>query len=62
VSASEIIRQIEALPENEQREVFAFVDARMHALQGKPENRMSFNDAKKHVFTTYRDVLEKLAK
>jgi hypothetical protein len=24
--------------------------------------RMSFKEAKKHVFTTYRDVLEKLAK
>jgi len=27
-----------------------------------PGKRMSFKDAKKHVFTTYRDVLEKLAK
>jgi hypothetical protein len=24
--------------------------------------RMNFQEAKKHVFTTYRDVLEKLAK
>jgi hypothetical protein len=28
----------------------------------KPGKRMSFKEAKKHVFTKYRDVLEKLAK
>lgn len=27
-----------------------------------PGKRMSFQEAKKHVFTTYRDVLEKLSK
>ena len=63
MSARDIIRQIEALPPEEQREVMAHVDTMKSAMTGKkPGKRMNFKDAKKHVFTTYRDVLEKLAK
>jgi len=63
MSARDIIRQIEALPPEEQREVIAFCHAK--ETEAKPEvavKRMSFQEAKKHVFTEYRDVLEELAK
>ena len=63
MSAREVIRLIEALPLSKQRKVVAFVDSSKSKLTGeKPANRMSFKDAKKHVFTIYGDVLEKLAK
>jgi hypothetical protein len=63
MSAREIIRQIEALPPEEQREVMDYVDAKKAEMsEKKAGEHMSFKDAKKHVFTTYRDVLEKLAK
>ncbi len=63
MSARDVIRQIEALPPEEQREVFDYVDAKKtEAAATKAGKPMSFQDAKKHVFTTYRDVLEKLAK
>jgi hypothetical protein len=54
---------IEALPPDEQREVAAFIESKKSAIIEKSSReRMSFQEAKKHVFTTYRDVLEKLAK
>jgi hypothetical protein len=63
MSARDIIRQIEALPPEEQQEVITFVRAKEAELQaGSVEPHMSFQDAKKHVFTEYRDVLEELAK
>jgi len=63
MSAREVIRLIEALPLDQQREVIAFVDAKKSAMaESESGERMSFSEAKKHVFTTYRDVLEKLAK
>ncbi len=63
MSARDVIRQIEALPPDEQREVITFVRAKAAELQGgSAEVHMSFQDAKKHVFTEYRDVLEELAK
>ena len=60
----DIIRQIEALPPEEQREVMAFCRAKEATAQpeGASDTRMSFQEAKKHVFTEYRDVLEELAK
>jgi hypothetical protein len=63
MSARDIIRQIEALPPEEQREVLTFVRAKEAELKGDAsEAHMSFQEAKKHVFTEYRDVLEQLAK
>lgn len=63
MSARDIIRQIEALSPEEQREVLAYLDAKKSEIQrDNVGRRMNFKDAKTHVFTTYRDVLEKLAK
>ena len=62
MSARDVIQQIEALPPEEQREVMAYVDAKKSEMAAKSGERMNFKDAKEHVFTTYRDVLEKLAK
>jgi hypothetical protein len=38
------------------------VDQKAAKPKKSPGKRMNFQEAKKHVFTTYRDVLEKLAK
>lgn len=63
MSAREVIRLIEGLPEDERREVVEFCHAKEMAMKPSASGkRMNFQDAKKHVFTTYRDVLEKLAK
>ena len=63
MSAREVIRLIEALPQPELREVLEYCHAKEASLETQAgSKRMSFQDAKKHVFTTYRDVLEKLAK
>ena len=62
MSARDVIRQIEALPPEEQREVITFVRAKEAELKSSSGEHMSFQDAKKHVFTEYRDVLEELAK
>lgn len=62
MSAREVIRQIEALPFEELREVMAYMDAKKAEVGQMAGNRVSFKGAKKHGFTTYRDVLEKLAK
>ena len=64
MSARDVIRQIEALSPEEQREVIAYLETKLaeRAKESQGGKRMNFTDAKKHVFTTYRDVLEKLAK
>jgi len=63
MSAREIIRLIDALPEGEFVEVLAFVEAKKSAVaQQASASRLSFQDAKKHVFTQYGDLLERLAK
>ena len=50
MSARDIIRQIEALPPEEQREVMAHVDTMKSAMtEKKSGKRMNFKDAKKHV-------------
>jgi hypothetical protein len=62
MSAREVIRLIDALPQQELDEVLEFCHAKKFAVKTQAEGtRMSFQEAKKHVFTTYRDVLEKLA-
>jgi hypothetical protein len=63
MSARDIIRQIEALPPEEQREVIAFCQGRLDEAKTDAEDKgMSFQEAKQHVFTEYRDVLKELAK
>ncbi len=63
MSAREVIRLIKALPPDERKKVLAFLEEEKSGTGEKTSRKkMSFRDAKKHVFTTYRDVLEKLAK
>lgn len=63
MSARDIIRQIQALPLEERQEVIAFFQAEQAEVKAEAVGkRMSFREAKEHVFTEYRDVLEELAK
>jgi len=63
MSAREVIRLIKALSPEERKKVFAFLEEeKSETTQKASRKKMNFRDAKKHVFTTYRDVLEKLAK
>jgi hypothetical protein len=62
MSAREVIRLIDALPQQELDEVLEFCHTKKFAVKTQAEGtRMSFKEAKKHVFTIYKDVLEKLA-
>jgi hypothetical protein len=62
MSARDVIRQIEALPLNEQREVIAYLE-RVRSTKREESNPepMGVDDAIEHVFKNYDGLLEKLA-
>jgi hypothetical protein len=63
MSARDIIRQFEALPPEEQREVMAYVEqARKSKVDKASQQPMSVDDAGDHVFENYDELLAKLAK
>jgi hypothetical protein len=62
MSARDIIRQFEALPPEEQRQVMAYVEQARKATEDKaPDHGMNVDDAIDHVFENYDQLLAKLA-
>lgn len=63
MSAAEVINLIKKLPEAEKREVAIYLQS-SEAKIAKPSpagKRMTFDEAKEHVFANYGDLLKKLA-
>ncbi len=63
MSARDIIRQIEALPLNEQREVFEFVKQAEHSTAGavRYASVEQVKDVARRVFTVNDELFRKLA-
>ena len=63
MSVREVIDIIKQLPEAEKREVALYLQesAENAAEASTTGKRMSFEEAKNHVFTNYGDLLKKLA-
>ncbi len=63
MSVREVIDLIKQLPEAEKREVALYLqESEAKAAEASTSGkRMSFEEAKNHVFTNYGDLLKKLA-
>ena len=67
MSATEVIAEIECLPQEEQRQVFVFLAQKVAAAPGAPAKpwvgkKLSFEEACEVVFRENRELLNLLAK